>query len=173
MEDLWVFGYGSLMWRPGFDYLESQKATLHGLHRRLCIYSWEHRGTRENPGLVLGLDAGGSCRGVVFRAAPSKRDEVIAYLREREMMNNVYYEAMRSVVTEDGQKLKALTYCAVKGQQQYAPRLSLDETLNQIRGSVGQSGRNEDYVISTVQKIEGMGAQDQKLAEIARHLKTD
>src|SRR6201991_3015516 len=93
--DLWVFGYGSLMWRPGFDYLEKGPARLGGGHRALCVYSFYHRGTPERPGLVLGLDRGGTCRGVAFRVEASLRGDTVAYLRSREQTTNVYREVMR------------------------------------------------------------------------------
>src|SRR5687768_13930981 len=103
-EDLWVFGYGSLMWNPGFDYLERAEGLLIGAHRALCIYSWVHRGTPERPGLVLGLDRGGACRGIVFRVAAAKRDDTIAYLRAREQATSVYLEAYRPVWLEGDAK---------------------------------------------------------------------
>src|ERR1051325_8279728 len=96
-HDLWVFGYGSLMWRPGFDFIEQLPARLIGEHRALCVYSFDHRGTPEKPGLVLGLDRGGACRGIAFRVAPERRERTIQYLREREQTTNVYREVMRSV----------------------------------------------------------------------------
>ncbi len=81
--ELWVFAYGSLMWRPGFEFRERRNARLIGAHRALCVYSFVHRGTPEKPGLVLGLDRGGACRGVAYRVAHGKRDETVAYLRAR------------------------------------------------------------------------------------------
>ncbi|MEO0497048.1 MAG: gamma-glutamylcyclotransferase [Pseudomonadota bacterium] len=167
MEEMWVFGYGSLMWRPGFDYVEARHATLHGLHRRLCIFSHVHRGTPQRPGLVLGLDKGGSCKGMVFRVEPASQAQVLAYLREREMMNGVYYEAMRRVRLDDGAGVEALCYCAVRGHAQYAPVMDLEATVQQVHGAVGQSGPNEDYVLSTVEQIRQMGARDLALERVA------
>ena len=88
-DNFWVFGYGSLMWRPGFSFLESRPAKVTGLHRSLCVFSWVHRGTQERPGLVLGLDQGGACLGLAFRVCSSEREQVIDYLREREQVTNV------------------------------------------------------------------------------------
>src|SRR3974390_469975 len=95
--DLWIFGYGSLIWKPGFDYLEARPAKLIGEHRALCIYSFVHRGTPEKPGLVLGLDRGGACQGMAYCVAEKKRDDIIAYLRAREQVTSVYREVIRSV----------------------------------------------------------------------------
>src|SRR4051812_49632753 len=86
LEDLWVFGYGSLMWRPGFPFVERRLAHLHGYHRSLCVVSHVHRGTPEKPGLVLGLDRGGRCLGVAFRVAAAEADSTVEYLREREQV---------------------------------------------------------------------------------------
>src|SRR4029077_14715863 len=116
-DDLWVFGYGSLMWRPGFAFAESAPARLIGLHRALCVYSFVHRGTPEKPGLVLGLDRGGACRGIAFRVAPRHRDATVAYLREREQVASVYREVTRSVWLENAarQRISALTYVVDRG----------------------------------------------------------
>src|SRR5947199_9386301 len=111
-EDIWVFGYGSLIWRPGFDHLERQPARLVGAHRALWVFSHVHRGTPERPGLVLGLDFGGACRGVAYRIAAKKRAETIAYLRAREQATSVYRETLRSVtlLTEPERHVAASVY---------------------------------------------------------------
>src|SRR6202789_2210439 len=126
-EDLWIFGYGSLMWRPGFEFLEQVPARLIGEHRALCVYSFFHRGTPERPGLVLGLDRGGTCRGIAFRVQAGKRAATIAYLRAREQVTAVYRESMRRVwlAGDRGAQVSALCYVVDRSHVQYAGRLSL------------------------------------------------
>ena len=172
MSDFWVFGYGSLMWRPGFDHLEAVPARLVGAHRALCVYSWVHRGTRERPGLVLGLDRGGSCRGIAYRIVADKRDAVIAYLRERELVTNVYREAWREVRLEDSRQRvgTALTYVVDRSHEQYAGKLSKDALLSLVRGGVGRSGVNADYVINTATHIRNLGFRDPVLDWLAEEL---
>nr|WP_315743808.1 MULTISPECIES: gamma-glutamylcyclotransferase [unclassified Bradyrhizobium] len=167
--DLWVFGYGSLMWRPGFDFIEQVPARLIGEHRALCVYSFVHRGTPEKPGLVLGLDRGGACRGIAFRVAEQNRAAVVAYLRAREQVTSVYREVMRSVWLEDEarQRVSALTYVVDRGHVQYAGRLSLAEQLSHVSQGHGQSGANRDYVLSTVKAIEAQGFRDAQLHRLA------
>ena len=173
--DLWVFGYGSLMWRPGFDFLEQVPARLIGEHRALCVYSFDHRGTPEKPGLVLGLDRGGACRGVAFRVAADKRAEAVAYLRAREQVTSVYREAMRSVWLEDParRRVSALAYVVDRGHVQYAGRLSLAEQLRHVQQGHGRSGNNRDYVLSTAKAIEAQGFRDQQLHQLALMLHDD
>jgi cation transport protein ChaC len=167
MSDLWVFGYGSLMWKPGFDFVEQVPARLIGAHRALCIYSFTHRGTPERPGLVLGLDRGGACRGIAFRVAADKREATIAYLREREQSANVYREVMRSVWLDTGARVSALTYVADRGHVQYAGRLSIAEQARLVRQGHGQFGANRDYVLSTIASIEAQGFRDAPLHQLA------
>src|SRR6202046_462272 len=128
--ELWVFGYGSLMWRPGFAYLERMPARLIGLHRSLCVFSYVHRGTPEKPGLVLGLDRGGMCRGITFRVAAAKRKKTIPYLRGREQVTSVYLETVRRIELEDEarRQVRALTYVVDRGHVQYAGRLSVEQS---------------------------------------------
>jgi cation transport protein ChaC len=168
-EDLWVFGYGSLMWRPGFEFLEQIPARLIGEHRALCVYSFDHRGTPEKPGLVLGLDRGGACRGIAFRVAATHRDDVIGYLRGREQTTHVYREVMRSVWLENEPRgrVSALAYVVDRGHVQYAGRLSLHEQLRYVRQGYGRSGNNRDYVLETVRSIEAQGFRDPQLHQLA------
>ena len=173
--DLWVFGYGSLMWRPGFAFIEQVPARLIGEHRALCVYSFDHRGTPEKPGLVLGLDRGGACRGIAFRVAASHRNDTIEYLRSREQTTNVYREVMRSVWLEDDarQRVSALAYVVDRGHVQYAGRLSLTEQLRYVLQGHGRSGNNRDYVLSTVKSIEAQGFRDPQLHQLASMLHGD
>src|ERR1700758_3369037 len=167
--DLWVFGYGSLIWRPGFPFIEQVPARLIGEHRALCVYSFVHRGTPEKPGLVLGLDRGGACRGVAFRVAEKNRAETIGYLREREQVTSVYREVKRSVWLENEarQRVSALAYVVDRGHVQYAGRLSLTEQLHYVQQGHGRSGNNRDYVLSTVKSIEAQGFRDEQLHQLA------
>jgi cation transport protein ChaC len=173
--DLWVFGYGSLMWRPGFPFVEQVPARLIGEHRALCVYSFVHRGTPEKPGLVLGLDRGGACRGIAFRVAETNRAETVANLRAREQVTSVYREVMRSVWLQDDarQRVSALTYVVDRGHVQYAGRLSLAEQLRHVKQGHGQSGANRDYVLATVKAIEAEGFRDAQLHQLATTLHDD
>jgi cation transport protein ChaC len=172
-EDLWVFGYGSLIWRPGFDFVERVEARLVGAHRALCVYSFDHRGTPERPGLVLGLDQGGSCRGMAYRVAAAKRAETIGYLRGREQTTMVYREAIRSVWlrSEPERRVSALCFMVDRGHAQYAGRLTLDQQLHHVRQGHGRSGNNRDYVISTVKALEELGLRESELHLLAERLK--
>ncbi len=186
--DLWVFGYGSLMWRPGFAYKERLPARLVGLHRALCVYSFVHRGTPEKPGLVLGLDRGGTCRGIAYRVDKALRAETLAYLRMREQVTHVYKETLRPVTlagARDGAlavqpergldageaRVTALVYVVDRSHAQYAGRLDLHAQLHLVRQGHGQSGPNRDYVLATIKEIEAQGCFDAKLHRLAELLK--
>jgi cation transport protein ChaC len=170
-HDLWVFGYGSLMWRPGFLFTERLPATMRGLHRALCIRSFVHRGTPEKPGLVLGLDWGGSCRGVAFRVEASRREETIRYLREREQVTSVYVELYHAVRLADGRDVTALAYRVDRRHPQYCGRLPHDELLAAVSGSIGVSGPNPDYVLATHDHLVELGIHDTTLDWLAARLR--
>ncbi|HEY2184017.1 MAG TPA: gamma-glutamylcyclotransferase [Xanthobacteraceae bacterium] len=171
-EDLWVFAYGSLMWRPGFSFVERVSARLLGAHRSLCVYSFVHRGTAERPGLVLGLDRGGGCRGVAYRVSAQQRMTTVIYLRKREQVTSVYREVVRPVWLDDScdGRVPALCYIVDRGHPQYAGRLSLEQQLHHIRQGHGISGANRDYVVATVTALEQLGYQDAQLHRLAQHL---
>ena len=161
------------MWRPGFDVLERVPARLVGLHRALCVYSYVHRGTPERPGLVLGLDRRGACRGIAFRVAASARAETIAYLRAREQVTSVYRETTRRIELEDDarRQVRALCYVVDRGHVQYAGRLTLADSVHHVRQGHGQSGANRDYVLETVRALEALGYRETELHLIAERLK--
>jgi cation transport protein ChaC len=171
-EDLWVFGYGSLIWRPGFPFAERLPARLIGAHRALCVYSFVHRGTPEKPGLVLGLDLGGACRGIAYRVAAPARAETLAYLRAREQATKVYRECVRPVVLtgQPDRRIMAVCYVVDRSHSQYAGRLTLEEQLHLVRQGHGKSGPNRDYVLETVKALEAMGCRDPDLHLLAERL---
>lgn len=168
--DLWVFGYGSLVWRPGFDFAERQLATLRGYHRALCIYSHVHRGTPDRPGLVLGLDRGGSCRGLAFRVEADAGAATLAYLRARELVTSVYREQQVPVMLIDGRRVRAITYVADRKHVQYAGRLSREHLLSLVRQGVGISGANADYVRMTHRHLVQLGLREADLAWLEANL---
>jgi len=170
MEEFWVFGYGSLIWRPGFDYVESAKARLAGYHRSLCVHSFVHRGTPERPGLVFGLDRGGSCVGMAFRVEDSKKDATIAYLRERELVTHVYRELVLQIRTVDGRRMRALTYVVDRGHAQYAGKMDTASAAAIVKRSHGRSGANVDYVRNAFEHIDAMGLKDHWLQEVVSRL---
>jgi cation transport protein ChaC len=168
--DFWVFGYGSLMWRPGFDWIERRPATVAGWRRALCIYSVVHRGTPDRPGLVLGLDRGGACRGVAYRVAGARRGETLAYLRAREQATMVYLERSGAVRLDDGRRATAIYYVADRRHPQYAGRLALETLLALVRQGRGASGDNPDYILNTHAHLQELGIADPTLDWLAARL---
>lgn len=169
-EDLWVFGYGSLMWRPDFAYVERQLATVHGYHRSLCIYSHVHRGSPDRPGLVLGLDRGGSCQGAAFRVAAALSEETVEVLRAREQVTMIYREMTTRARLADGRTVAALAYVVDRRHHQYAGRLPREKILSLVRQGVGISGANPHYVLRTHEHLAMSGITDRELAWLARQL---
>ena len=172
MNEFWVFGYGSLMWNPGFDHIDRQPARLHGAHRQLCVYSFVHRGTAEVPGLVMGLDRGGACKGAAYRVAPENWERTVGYLRAREQVTMVYREAnvRLRLLGNEPRDVSALCYMVDREHEQYAGSLSIEEQLKFVRQGVGRSGANPEYVKATVDHMREAGIRDAKLEELVRHL---
>lgn len=156
----WVFGYGSLMWRPGFAFVERQEATLHGRRRAFCIYSVHHRGTYERPGLVLGLAPGGAVRGAAYRVAEADWDEAYAYLREREQPTETYIEARAAIRLADGRRIETLVFLSDVRHPQWAGALSPERQAELIAGATGLSGRNVDYLRDLVVHLRQQGVRD-------------
>ncbi len=156
----WVFGYGSLMWRPGFVFAERAKARLYGKRRAFCIYSVHHRGTYERPGLVLGLAGGGSVIGTAYRVETADWPETYAYLQEREQPTETYVEAQVIVTLAEGRRVSALTFLSDRDHPQWAGVLPLAKQAQLICGASGLSGRNVDYLRDLVGHLKAEGVRD-------------
>ena len=184
--DLHVFAYGSLAWRPGFRFQGQWPALVRGYARRLCVRSFHYRGTPERPGLVFGLDAGGSCAGTVFRAAAAEKEKVARYLFRREMFANVYcprFVAARPLAGRGGQDkageegwgerrgtVRALTFVARRGHPQYAPPMPEEEALAIIRAGRGVGGGNREYILNTLSHLRAIGVPCPRLERLGRKL---
>jgi cation transport protein ChaC len=166
----WVFGYGSLIWRPGFASSSQQLARMPGVHRRLCVYSYRHRGTEAHPGLVFGLVPGGICRGMAFEVPNAEWAEVHAYLSEREMDRGVYREVMRPMQLADGRRVTALAFVVDLHHPQYAGKLTVDQQVAIVRDAIGESGRNPEYVLETARHLHALGIGDQMIDDVVRGL---
>jgi cation transport protein ChaC len=168
--ELQVFGYGSLMWKPDFPYIDIVPAALHGYHRAFCIHSTHYRGTRENPGLVLGLDRGGMCHGRMFRVKPEHAQQVADALHAREMVTGVYEPRWLKVRLENDRIATALAYVADRRHPQYAGKLEVPEIARRIRKAIGKTGSNVDYLRNTVVHLEEMGIHEGVLHRVLRQV---
>ncbi len=162
----WVFAYGSLMWRPGFPHSDACAAVLHGYHRALCVYSTRYRGTPECPGLVLGLDRGGSCRGRVMRVSGEDSRNVIAYLKEREMVNRVYTPRILAARLDDGRRVPVYAFTVRRDHAHYAGKLPLERAADVVRLGHGPGGSSLDYLENTVAHLDQLGITDGPLHRI-------
>ena len=161
---LWVFGYGSLIWNPGFDVAERRIARLRDWHRSFCMRSVHHRGTPTAPGLVLALDAapGAWCDGLAVRAAPGREDETLTYLRDRELVSSAYLERSLAVETGDG-PLRTLAYVIDPAHAQYVGGMPLEDQARIIAGAVGGRGPNDAYLENTASHLHDLGLGDADL----------
>lgn len=168
-QDFWVFGYGSLLWRPGFEYAERRLATLQGFSRSFCMSSVHYRGTAEAPGLVLALDADhvAECHGVGFRVLADQADEVLAYLRERELISSAYIEQRHKINFHEGGAAEAVCYVIDRTHEQYRGALSLVEQAEIIATAVGGAGPNVEYLVNTVAHLADLGIADTDLEHLA------
>lgn len=170
--DLWVFGYGSLLWSPCFTPVEQRLARLSGYHRSFCMWSIHHRGTPDAPGLVLALDkaADAYCDGIAFRVAASDRDQALADLRERELVSSAYLEVWLSLTLDDGRIVEAVVYVIDPEHVQYAAGLSLKRQARIIADAVGDRGPNPEYLMNTHDHLVELGIEDPDLAWLASNL---
>lgn len=163
--DLWIFGYGSLMWNPGFPYVRSGSALLRGYHRAFCIYSDRYRGTPEQPGLVLGLDRGGACRGIAYMIAQHQIENTLESLWAREMSHRTYRPRLVHVDVA-GERVRALAFIADLAHPSYAGRLPLEEVAALIVRGIGARGANVEYLVNTLCHLEALGVREPGLRRI-------
>ncbi|KCV82951.1 putative cation transport protein [Actibacterium atlanticum] len=165
-KPLWVFGYGSLMWNPGFEVAEQQLARLDGYHRSFCMRSFHYRGTEERPGLVLALDRaqGASCHGLAFRVAPGTEQVALAGLRERELVSDAYLEINHDLTLSDGQGVQAVTYVIDRANPQYCGQIPLEDQAHIIARAHGARGPNTEYLYNTALHLEELGVADEELS---------
>jgi len=166
--DIWVFGCGSLMWQPDFPHVETRLALLRGYHRALCIYSTRYRGTPEQPGLVAGLDRGGSCRGRAYRVAANEVEGVLEYLDYREMLTGVYHPKFVPVRLDDGRRVPAYAFIARRDHEQYAGHLTHEEAARLVRQGNGSRGPSREYLENTIGQLADMGIRDSALLRILK-----
>jgi glutathione-specific gamma-glutamylcyclotransferase len=170
---LWIFGYGSLIWHPGFRFTERRVARLEGWHRSFCMRSIHHRGTPQDPGLVLALDqrAGAACDGLAFAVEAGQEDETIAILRERELISSAYLEAHLPVLLRGGAVATALTYVIDPDHDQYCGGLDLETQARIIADASGRRGSNAEYLLSTASDLADLGIDDADLAWLAARVR--
>lgn len=172
-DGVWIFGYGSLIWNPGFDFAERVRARLVGYRREFCMTSIHYRGTPEAPGLVLALDAdpAGRCAGVAYRLTEEGGAAALAYVRERELISSAYDERLLPLRTEDGREIEAHVYVVNRDHPQYRGGLTPEEQAEVIARAVGPSGPNADYLLSTVESLAALDLEDPELVALAAMVK--
>jgi cation transport protein ChaC len=165
-SELWVFGYGSLMWSPCFAYRESRLARVHGYHRALCILSTRYRGTRLKPGLVMGLCRGGSCWGMAFRIAPADVRRTLRRLWNREMPRRVYQPRLVAATLRGGRTVRALAFLADPAHPAYVRELDLHGRARLVAQGIGQRGACVDYIRNTLDHMHDVGVRDPHLERV-------
>ena len=167
-DELWVFGYGSLIWSPDFPVAERHIARLQGWRRSFCMHSVHYRGSVNCPVLVLALDvaAGASCDGVAFLVHAGAEDETLAALRERELISSAYLEHYVQVELADGRQKRALAFVIDRDHAQYCGGLTLEAQARVIATAIGQRGPNRDYLFATAQHLADLGIEDAELTRL-------
>ncbi|MEH6644589.1 gamma-glutamylcyclotransferase [Sulfitobacter sp.] len=170
---MWVFGYGSLLWNPGFEVAQSVIGTLPHYARSFCMRSIHHRGTEEAPGLVLALDQqpGKACEGVALEVTAGHEDQTLIYLRERELISSAYVEKELSVQLVNGREVTALVYVIDEAHEQYCGDLALEEQAQIIARAVGGRGPNTEYLYNTAEHLTSVGLHDPALEWLATRVR--
>jgi len=169
-DDLWVFAYGSLIWRPSFEWAERRCVTLKGYHRSLCLWSHDHRGSQDVPGVVFGLNRGGSCKGVAYRIEAGRVRDTFAALWAREMITNAYTPRWVRCESKD-LPVHALAFLLNRTCQEYTGTLPQERLLTAIRQAVGMSGPCMEYVVQTHSALHDHGIHDKSLCNLVRQLR--
>ena len=170
---MWVFGYGSLLWNPGFEVAEKAIARLPGYARSFCMRSIHHRGTEENPGLVLALDEqpDHACEGVALAVRAGDEEETLAYLRERELISSAYVERELHVDLVDGRRVLALVYVVARDHVQYCGGLPLEEQAQIMSRAVGGMGPNTEYLFNTTSHLSEIDLHDPDLEWLSQRVR--
>ncbi|WP_043752331.1 gamma-glutamylcyclotransferase [Methylobacterium nodulans] len=172
-EEVWLFAYGALMWRPDFSFVERRPATVRGWHRRFCLWQWRFRGTREQPGVMLALDRGGQCRGLAYRLAGPDPRAALRPVWHREMRGQGYAARWLPAHTQDG-PVAALAFVANRAGRRYAGRLTETEVAAHVAAACGHLGPNAEYLLNTAAACAALGLRDRHLerlqARVAAHL---
>ncbi|MBM3546851.1 MAG: gamma-glutamylcyclotransferase [Alphaproteobacteria bacterium] len=165
-KDVWIFGYGSLIWNPAFHFVERQIGTVHGWHRRFCLWTTLGRGSPECPGLMLGLDRGGSCRGILLRIAPELVESETDVLWRREMVSNAYVPSWVRASTGTGQ-VAAIAFTINRDHERYAEKMSEERAADAIARAAGRIGPCRDYLLNTVDHLDQLGIHDRSMRRLA------
>jgi cation transport protein ChaC len=170
-NNFWVFGYGSLMWRPGFQFVERVPAKLNGFQRDMCLISIHYRGTKEKPGMVCGLSPGGECDGIAFRVAPSDVEQVIGYLDDRELISYIYIPRHLEIELQNGRRVIARAYVADSQHQQFAGNWPLDKKIAHVKQGIGSEGTSVEYLANIVSHLHELKISDENLESLLAKVK--
>lgn len=172
---IWIFGYGSLIWNPGFEFEAKQRATLTGFNRAFCLWSVHYRGNEKQPGLVLGLDPaqGVQCEGVAYFVDAKAAEQVHMYLQKRELVSYAYHERLETLTLNDGQKVQAICYIVDPDHSQYAGGLSLKEQAQVIKSAKGSAGENLEYLCNTAAHLKTLGIEDPEIDRLLQMSTSD
>jgi len=173
-EDVWIFGYGSLIWKPEFQFCEAVQAVLDGFTRQFCMYSINLRGTREDPGLVLALrrQSGKICRGIAFRVSSKRAARTLAGLRKRELVASAYFESWETMHLEDGRQITALCFVIDEKHELYCGELCPREQAAIISRASGVRGSNREYLLRTHASLETIGIRDPAISDLADRIRS-